>query len=65
MELPDDSKILLAEKLVAHLEATMPPELRREHLEVVNRRREEICSGQVKLVDGSEALEKARRLLRK
>lgn len=65
LDLPDDSKVWLAERLVEYLETNMPAELQRQHLDIVNRRREQILSGQVKPVDGPEALQKARGMLRK
>ncbi len=56
LELPDESKLSLAKKPIAHVEANIDPELQREHLETVRRRREELLSGVVEAVDGPEAI---------
>lgn len=65
LALPDESKASLAEKLVDYLETHVDPQLERRHLDRVKRRRDEVRSGQVEPVDGEEALEKARRILRR
>ncbi len=65
LELPDESKAFLAERLVEYLETHVDPELERVHLDTVHRRRDEMRSGRVEAVDGGEGLERARRILRK
>ena len=64
LRLSDESKACLAEKLVEYLEANMSPQLQREHMEIVNKRRQQILSGRVTPIDGSEALGRARRMRR-
>ena len=62
MTLSDESKALLAERLVAYLETNMDPEVERAHLEVVRRRRDEILSGQVEGLDGEAVMARARKI---
>jgi putative addiction module component len=47
LELPDESKASLAEQLVAYLASHMDPDLQRQHLDIVRRRRDELLSGAV------------------
>ncbi len=63
MTLSDESKALLAERLVAHLETNMDPEIERRHLEVVRRRRDEILSGKVEALDGEAVMARARKII--
>ena len=62
MTLPNESKALLAERLVAYLETNIEPEVEKAHLEVVRRRREEILSGQVEALDGEAVMARARKI---
>ncbi len=63
LELSNESKASLAERLVEHIESHMDPDLQREHLDIVKRRRDQLLVGKVSLVDGPEALRAARRKL--
>ena len=63
LDLPDESKASLAERLVAFLQSHMDPDLQREHLAIVNKRREQLLSGAVRPIPGPEALRAARRKL--
>jgi hypothetical protein len=63
MELPDESKAILAERIVEYLGAHMNPDLERLHLDTVKRRRAEIQQGHVQPVDGQEALAAARGII--
>ncbi len=65
LALSDESKAGLAERLVEYLQSHVDPDLERRHLDTVKRRRDELRSGRVKPIDGDEALERARRTLRK
>ena len=63
MTLPNESKALLAERLVAYLETNMEPEVERAHLEVARRRRDEILSGQAETLDGEAVMARARQIV--
>ncbi len=63
MALPDESKALLAERLVAYLETTTEPELERAHLEVACLRRDEVLSGRVETLDGEVVMARARKIV--
>lgn len=63
LELPDESKASLAERLVAYLENHIDPRLERQHLEIVRKRRQQLLSGEVEPVDGPEALKQGRQRL--
>lgn len=65
LELPDESKLSLAEKLIAYVEANIDPELQRDHLETVRRRREELLAGTVEAVDGPDAIRRGRQQLKR
>lgn len=65
LDLSDESKERLIERLVEHLESRIDPALQRTHLDMVKKRRDELRAGRVQAVDGEEALEKARRLLQR
>jgi hypothetical protein len=62
LQLPDESKGSLAERLVEYLESNIDNDLERIHLDTAKRRRDEIRSGQVQPVDGEEALARVRRI---
>jgi hypothetical protein len=65
MNLPDESKVLLAERLVDYLETHASSALERTHLDTVKRRRDETRSGQIEAINGEDALAQARRILDK
>ena len=63
MQLPVDSRISLAEKLVESLAADEPDEIERLWSAEAVRRRDEVRSGRVKANSGEEVLEEVRRLV--
>ena len=63
--LPDESKAILAERIVEYLETHTDRELERQHLDTAKRRRDEIRSGKVQPMDGDEALAHVRRLVKR
>lgn len=65
MSLPDELKAVLAEQIIQYLEINIDPSLEQLHLETVRRRRNEMRSGKVQPLNGKDALNKARRLLKK
>jgi hypothetical protein len=65
LKLPDESKALLAERIVEYLETRVSPDLERVHLDTVRRRRDEMKKGMVEPVDGSEASVLAHRIINK
>jgi hypothetical protein len=64
LQLPDESKVSLAERLVEYIESHIDGDLERIHLDTAKRRRDEIRSGHVHPVDGEEALARVRRLVK-
>jgi hypothetical protein len=65
MRLPDESKVVLAERIVEYLVTHIDPDLELLHLDIVKRRRDEIREKKVEPVDGPDALDKARRIISK
>lgn len=65
IQLPDEAKEALAERLVAHLAAHLDPDLERQQLALAQERLGDIVSGKVKPRDGHTVMDQARRLLRK
>ena len=65
LSLPDESKAILAERIVEYLETTVNPDLERVHLDTVKRRRSEMRNGQVVLIDGQDASVRAYRIIKK
>ena len=63
--LPAAGRALLVEKLLDSLAGEADPAVERLHLAEVQRRRDAVRSGNAKLVDGDEALRRARAALRK
>jgi len=63
LELSDDSKESLAERLVAYLEAHGEPGIVHAHLAEAKRRRDETRSGLVVPLDGKAVLAQARQLV--
>ena len=61
--LPNESKAILAEKLVASIEEKVDPQLTKIHLVEVKKRRDEIRSGKVKLINGEDGLAKVRAII--
>ena len=61
--LPDESKAILAEKLVASIEEKIDPRITKIHLAEVIRRRDEVSSGKVQPINGKEGLAKVRAIL--
>ncbi len=65
LQLPDESKAVLAERIVEYLETRMSPDLERVHLDTVKRRRDEMKKGIVGPIEGSEASVLAHRIINK
>ncbi len=65
LKLPDESKAVLAERIVEYLETSVPPHLERVHLGTIRRRRDEMKKGMVEPVDGREASVLAHRIVNK
>jgi hypothetical protein len=65
LSLPDESKAVLAERIVEYLETHVNPDLERVHLDTVKRRRDEMQKGKVEPVDGHEASVMAHRIIKK
>jgi hypothetical protein len=65
LKLSDESKAVLAERIVEHLQTRVPPDLERAHLDAVRRRRDEMRKGIVELVDGRQASVLAHRIINK
>ena len=63
LRLPDKSKVQLAERLIEYLATNVSPDLEAIHLGTVKKRKEELRTGQVKPVEGKEALAQARQIL--
>ncbi len=61
--LSNESKAILAEKLVASIEERIDPQVTKIHLAEVMRRRDEIRSGKVQPINGEEGLAKVRSIL--
>jgi len=61
--LSNESKALLAEKLVASIEEKIDPQVTKIHLAVVKKRRDEIRSGKVQRINGDEGLAKVRAII--
>ncbi len=63
--LPNESKAILAEKLVASIEEKIDPQVTKVHLAEVKKRRDEIRAGEVKAINGEDGLAKARAIIEK
>lgn len=63
MSLSDESKALLAERLVQYLESRTRSELESIHLDIVKRRREEMRDRKVQPIDGHDGLAMAHRIV--
>lgn len=62
--LPSAGRAELVEKLLASLAGESDPAVERTHLDEVRRRREAVRSGKAQLVEGDEALRRARAAMR-
>jgi hypothetical protein len=62
--LPIASRALLVEKLLDSLSGKADPAVERAHLDEVRRRRHAVRSGTARLIDGDEALRRARAAMR-
>ena len=65
LKLPDESKAMLAERLVEYLETHVTADLECLHLDTVRRRRDEMKRGRVEPIDGHDAGVMARRIIDK
>jgi hypothetical protein len=65
LELSDESKAVLVERIVEYLQTRVPPDLERAHLDTVRRRRDEMKRGIVAPVDGRQASVLAHRIINK
>lgn len=65
LKLSDESKAVLAERIVEYLQTRVPPDLERAHLDTVRRRRDEMNKGIVEPVDGRQASVLAHRIINK
>jgi hypothetical protein len=65
MMLPDESKAMLAERIIEYLSTHVSPDLEILHLDIVERRRDEMREKKVRPVNGPEALNRARRIISK
>jgi len=65
MSLPTSGRALLVEKLLASLAGEANPAVERAHLDDVRERRAAARSGKTTLVEGTEAIRKARAAVRK
>ncbi|OGQ97677.1 MAG: hypothetical protein A2521_03085 [Deltaproteobacteria bacterium RIFOXYD12_FULL_57_12] len=63
--LPNDSKAILVEKLVASIEADIDPQVTKSHLAEVKKRRDEIRSEKVAPINGEEGLANVRAMIGK
>jgi len=61
LALPDDSKLMLVERLVESVNSRTAPEVEAEQLNEVRRRVREVEAGRVDLIPGEEALRQVRR----
>jgi len=60
LALPDDARLLLAERLVESVDTSANPEIEARHLAEVRRRMADVSDGRVKLVPGEAALREVR-----
>ncbi len=62
--LPASSRALLVEKLLASLSGEADPAVEKAHLAEVRRRRADTAAGKAQLVEGDDALRRARATLK-
>jgi putative addiction module component (TIGR02574 family) len=65
LALPDDSKLMLAERLVESVSTEAGPDIEARQLDEVQRRLLEVEAGRVQLVPGEDALRQVRRAVEK
>jgi hypothetical protein len=63
LQLPAESRALLADRLVESLDLAQPDELLRLWSSEAIRRRDEIRSGRIKPIEGEQALAEVRRIV--
>ncbi len=63
LQLPDEFKVSLAERIVQFLETHLDSDTQRKHLDIAKRRRNEIRSGLVQPIHGEDALAQVRRIV--
>jgi FKBP-type peptidyl-prolyl cis-trans isomerase (trigger factor) len=63
LELPDEFKVSLTERLVAYLENHVDSQIEQQHLKAVHERRRQLLAGEVEYINGPEVLEQARQRL--
>ena len=63
MELSDESKAILVERIVEHLGMNVAPDIEQLHLDIVKRRKDEVAKGQAEPLDGQEVSLMMRRIL--
>lgn len=63
LALPDESRVLLLEQLMNSLEYEPDASIQASWLSVVDRRREEVRSGSIKMISSENVFAEARRLL--
>jgi len=62
--LPTADRATLAEKLVESIETDVEPCLEIAHLHEIQRRRDQVSSGSVRILHGEEVMERARAMIR-
>lgn len=65
LNLPDESKALLAERIIDYLETHINPDIERIHLDAVKRRKDEIKQGKVKPIKGNDVAVMVRKIISK
>lgn len=65
LRLSDESKAILAERIVEYLGKHITPDMETIHLDTVKRRRDEMRKGLVKPIDGQDAAARALRIINK
>ena len=65
LNLPDESKAILAERIIDYLETHINPDIERIHLDTVKRRKDDIKKGKVKPVSGDDAAVMVRKIISK
>ena len=63
MRLPNESKALLAERIINFIGTPVDPDIESVHLDIVIHRRDEMRKGQVKAIDARDASIMARSVI--
>ncbi len=63
-QLPSAYRSALAEKIVESIEADIPDEIEKSHLDEISRRQLEVASGIVSFIDGDEVMQAVRSRLK-